>query len=286
VSPASEKDTFSEEVEDRLDDLFGDAEEVSDESIEQAAIDESVEQAAVDESVKQAAVEESVKQAKAEESVEQAVTDESAEQAVSDELNPLRDLKSTILSIDWEITDQNMAGFVEQIEQLKEHFRNDRIILMFLQLLGSLGEYIKTNKAESHPNSFKLLSSVFGRLENIAESRGLAESKKKRYLFIELNKYKQLKEEIATSKKPGIKKEKAEAEEIFELKESQKKVEDSFKEIEEEKALPKEKPEVLIPEPGQFVTAEQFTEAINEIKNIIAEEFRRLKKEIEMMRQA
>ena len=268
MSPASEKDTFSEEVEDRLDDLFGEVEEVPDESIEEAAAEVSVEETV------------------AEASVEEAAAEASVEQAVTDELNPLRDLKSTILSIDWEITDQNMAGFVEQIEQLKEHFKNDRIILMFLQLLGSLGEYIKTNKAESHPNSFKLLSSVFGRLENIAESTGLAESKKKRYLFIELNKYKQLKEEIATSKKPGIKKEKAETEEIFELKESHKKVEDSFKEIEEEKSLPKEKPEVLTPEPGQFITAEQFTEAINEIKNIIAEEFRRLKKEIEMMRQA
>jgi len=49
--------------------------------------------------------------------------------------HPLRDLKTVVLAIDWEITDEVMTSFVEQVAVLQDTYRNDKIVLVFLQLL-------------------------------------------------------------------------------------------------------------------------------------------------------
>ena len=53
--------------------------------------------------------------------------------------DPLDELKSLVMSIEWEITDDLMGRFVAQVESLKKRYEEDRILVMFLQLLGSLG---------------------------------------------------------------------------------------------------------------------------------------------------
>jgi hypothetical protein len=110
--------------------------------------------------------------------------------------SPLRELKTIVLSIDWEITDEVMTSFVDQIKVLKEKYSDNKIILVFLQLLGSLGEYIKINKGRSHPDTFKILNSLFNNLDKIFQYPDLAESEKKKILAIELAKYKNLKEQL------------------------------------------------------------------------------------------
>jgi hypothetical protein len=147
-------DQFSEEVEDRLEDLFG--EEQPSEAAETKSAD--------------------IKP------------------------HPLRDLKTVILSIDWEITDEVMTSFVEQITVLQDTYRNDKIVLVFLQLLGSIGEYIRTHLGQSHPDAFKILTSMFNELERIVQSEDLTEVEKKKILSVELGKYKKLKNQLIPSK--------------------------------------------------------------------------------------
>lgn len=122
------------------------------------------------------------------------------EESTASEESPLRELKTIVLSIDWEITDEVMTSFVDQIAVLKSRFKNDKILLVFLQLLGSLGEYIKTNKGMCHPDSFKILNSLFSQLDKVAQSKDLTESEKKKILAAELAKYKALKEQLTPSK--------------------------------------------------------------------------------------
>lgn len=150
----SDNDDITEEVEDRLDDLFG------------------------------------------EENTAAVHLDESADS----EDSPLRELKTIVLSIDWEITDEVMTSFVDQIAVLKDRFKNDKILLVFLQLLGSLGEYIKANKGMCHPDAFKILNSLFTQLDKVSQSKDLTESEKKKILATELAKYKTLKEQLTPSK--------------------------------------------------------------------------------------
>ena len=71
---------------------------------------------------------------------------------------------------------------------------------MFLQLLGSLGEYIKTNRGNAHPQTFKILNSVFSRLEEVVLSKDKSESEKKKILRTEMNKYKQLRKQVSKKK--------------------------------------------------------------------------------------
>ena len=116
--------------------------------------------------------------------------------------DPLDELKSLVMSIEWEITDEVMERFLSQIDSLKARFEEDRILVMFLQLLGSLGLYIKTNKGKAHPNAFKLLNSVYSGFEDATSPGKLSASEKKKLLYVELNKYKELKEQIESTRSP------------------------------------------------------------------------------------
>jgi hypothetical protein len=117
---------------------------------------------------------------------------------------PLAELKNMVLSIDWEITDEVLAGFLTQIDGLKKTYKNEKIILMFLQLLNSLGEYIKTNRGNAHPKTFKILNSVFSRLENVVLSQDMSDLEKKKILRIEMNKYKQLRKQVSKKKAVAV----------------------------------------------------------------------------------
>ena len=113
---------------------------------------------------------------------------------------PLAELKNLVLSIDWEITEEALTGLLSQIDSLKVIYKNEKIIFMFLQLLGSLGVYIKTNRGNAHPKTFKILNSAFSRLEEVVLSEDMAESEKKKLLRTEMNTYKQLRNQVSKKK--------------------------------------------------------------------------------------
>ncbi len=51
--------------------------------------------------------------------------------------NPLRELKSVVLSLDWEITDEAMDRFFREIQRLEHEYGNEKIPVPFLHLLDS-----------------------------------------------------------------------------------------------------------------------------------------------------
>jgi hypothetical protein len=189
------------EIAKRLDDLFGEGDASSDES-SASTVDETDEAGNTSQNQNQSAADEEVFELE-----ELVVNKKAKEPAAADE--PLAELKSIVLSIDWEITDEVLSAFLSQIASLKRAYKNEKIILMFLQLLGSLGEYIKTNRGNAHPKTFKVLNSVFSRLENIVSTKGMAESEKMKMLRIEMDKYKQLRNKVSKKKAAEIRKGKA-----------------------------------------------------------------------------
>ena len=54
--------------------------------------------------------------------------------------NPLEKLKSLVLSIDWEITEEVLSDFLIQIDNLGILYKNDQIIRKFLKMLKYLNE--------------------------------------------------------------------------------------------------------------------------------------------------
>jgi hypothetical protein len=115
---------------------------------------------------------------------------------------PLKELKSTILAIDWEITDDALAALLDQVENLLERFKDEKVAHTYLKILQSLGKYIRTHKSKSHPDTIKRLMAVYSALEETVTNPELGQDEKEKTLLAEVRKFQQLKAEIIDSKAP------------------------------------------------------------------------------------
>lgn len=206
---------------------------------------------------------------------------------------PLAELKNLILSIDWEITDDVLAKFIQQIQDLKLTYKHDKIVLTFLQILNSLGDYIKTNRAKSHPKTFKILNSVFSSLDKVVLSRDMPEPAKKKILRTEMNRYKELRTQISQGKTADKPKARAKTEpaekSIFEEGAEDQPVTLTQPSAKPEEPVVSEAPvtdQVLEPDvvTGHEPSVETLSAAVEEIKKYIHDEIRALKEEIKALR--
>ncbi len=201
---------------------------------------------------------------------------------------PLAELKNLILSIDWEITDDVLEKFLQQIKDLKLTYKHDKIVLTFLQILNSLGDYIRTNRAKSHPKTFKILNSVFSSLDKVVLSRDMAETAKKKILRAEMNRYKELRSQISQGKTAAKPKAKAEKPDVAKAIEDQPVTltepydQPSEAEISQPPVIHQgsEPDVVILHEPS----VETLAQAVAEIKKYIHDQISALKKEIQALR--
>jgi hypothetical protein len=222
---------------------------------------------------------------------------------------PLAELKNLILSIDWEITDEVLDNFLQQIKDLRLTYEHDKIVSAFLQILNSLGNYIKVNRAKAHPKTFKILNSVFASLDRVVLSGDMTESAKKKILRVEMQRYQELRDQIAKSKaaagqpkktaRPAV----VDKPEIKETKPAPTPAEDQPLLVEEQPLLVEEQPLLVEEQPSDQPTAavqeeliladeqpqmaaaiETLTQAVEEIKRCIHVEIKALKEEIQNLR--
>ena len=111
--------------------------------------------------------------------------------------SPLSELKKIVLSIDWEITPEALDSFLEQVRLLKELYPGDKVIFVFLQVLGSLGQYIKSSRSKVHPSTFNVLNSVFARLDEIVSTPKMPPSVRRKLLQAEMDAYQELRAKIS-----------------------------------------------------------------------------------------
>ncbi|MDY6988724.1 MAG: hypothetical protein SWQ30_11790 [Thermodesulfobacteriota bacterium] len=185
----------------------------------------------------------------------------------------LRDLKATILSIDWEITDEAMTSLIEESGRLTEEYKDDKSILMFLRLLDSAGKYIKTNKANAHPDAIKLLNSVYNSLEKVLLSEGITEGEKKEILLGQVEEFKRLKEQIALKKADRAR------------KKQEKLPEGAAAPVEERRKEAAVPAQGGGPDVSRMAAHEAFAFALEEIKAVIHGEFRALRAELKLWRE-
>jgi len=179
---------------------------------------------------------------------------------------PLSNLKAIILSVDWEIDDEVMAKLVDEIGRLEKTYMDDKTLLLFFKLLGSVGKYIKTRKAEAHPDSIKLLNSAYNSLEKVLLSKDITPEEKKQILLVQVTEFKKLKEQI------GLRKAAATKEKIEEQEK------DVFVHAEggppEEPAETEE--ELLRSEMSRMTPQEALAYVLTELKQVIRAEFKAL----------
>ncbi|MBC2716440.1 MAG: hypothetical protein HF978_14135 [Desulfobacteraceae bacterium] len=117
--------------------------------------------------------------------------------------SPIRNLKALVFSIDWEITDETMVDFLVETKRLKQQYKDDKILSLFLKLHESIGKYIKAKKARAHPDSIKFVASVYKNFEKVLLTPGMKENKKKQLLTSEVKKFKDFKQRVLLSKGAG-----------------------------------------------------------------------------------
>ena len=110
--------------------------------------------------------------------------------------SPLAELKKIVLSIDWEITPEALDSFLDQVRLLNEAYQRDKVVTMFLQVLGSLGHYIKSSRSQVHPSTFSVLNSVFARLDEVVSTPKMPEAARRKLLQAEMNAYQDLRGKI------------------------------------------------------------------------------------------
>jgi hypothetical protein len=170
--------------------------------------------------------------------------------------NPLGELKKTVLSIDWEITPETIDSFQDHIRLLKEAFQRDKIISMLLQILGSLGQYIKTSRNNVHPSTFTVLNSVFARLEEIVTSPTMPAPVRKKLLQAEMTGYQELRDKIL-QRRASVQSSSA-----------------------GKATAPAPAPAAPAPAPGAGAPPETLAQAIEELKAFIRAELKTLKEEL------
>lgn len=117
--------------------------------------------------------------------------------------SPVKNLKSIILSLEWEISDAILNRLDAELSGLQELYRNERTILGFLRILRFLERYIRVKQGDSHTESIKLLFSIYDDLERIILSITMAEEIKRAILMVDIGKYRNWVENIDLSACPG-----------------------------------------------------------------------------------
>ena len=100
-----------------------------------------------------------------------------------------------------------LTEFIQELNRLKTVLKDDGIVVKCLQLLEAIGKYILQKKAQTHPDSIRLLQSIYRDLEILLLSKGISETARRNILADEIAQFKKLKEKLTGLVKirhPGI----------------------------------------------------------------------------------
>ena len=116
----------------------------------------------------------------------------------------IKELKAAILAIEWEITDQAMDSLLRATAPLKERWAGKKPLLVCLQVIDTLGLYIKRAREKAHPEAIKLLPAVFTALETVVTDNTMTDAAKVALVRLQVEKYNKLKGELAKAgRKPA-----------------------------------------------------------------------------------
>ncbi|MFB3925061.1 MAG: hypothetical protein ACE14T_03325 [Syntrophales bacterium] len=120
-------------------------------------------------------------------------------------LSPIKDLKSIVLSLEWEIDAATLAKFDDETTRLISVFSDDQTAIGFLLTLRFLGRYIRVKGNDADPGSILLLMSIYDDLERIILSRNMKATERRAVLLENIDRYKEWVDKVdlnATAAKP------------------------------------------------------------------------------------
>ena len=105
--------------------------------------------------------------------------------------SPLKDIKSIILSLEWEIDNRILAQFDAEINKLQALNEGNYTVLGFLLILRFLGRYIRVRGTESNRGSITLLLAVYDDLEDVILSEEMTAENKRLILLEDIKNYRE-----------------------------------------------------------------------------------------------
>jgi hypothetical protein len=187
--------------------------------------------------------------------------------------SPLKPLKAILLAVDWEITDETLASLLREVKRLEGVYSEEKIPFTLLQIIASIGKYVRLKRGKAHPSTIRLVNSAYLALEKAVTTQGMPQQEKERLLFTEVAKFKKLKEDIA------VRRQSREAESSDEVV-APRVSEMSSSPAEDEE----ESPGRTLSHLSQVAPHEAFAVAVEEIKDLIRAEFEILRGEIRLWR--
>ena len=110
----------------------------------------------------------------------------------------IADLKGIILSLDWEISDSIIDKLDLEVTRLKKKWPKSKIHHSFLQMFESIGQYVKKNRANTHPGAISLLTSLCKSFDQVVKHPNFSDAQRNEILSREVHKFNQLKQAISS----------------------------------------------------------------------------------------
>ncbi len=120
---------------------------------------------------------------------------------ISRDESPIDNLRALVAEIEWEITDDTMRAFLNEVALLKQKYGQDPVLSTCLKLQESIGKYIRAKKVNTHPDAIKLVSSSFNVLERIVRTPSMPMNQQKQLLAVEVKAFKELKQKLTEHKR-------------------------------------------------------------------------------------
>lgn len=118
------------------------------------------------------------------------------------------ELKTVLLSLEWEINPITIALYKRTVSDLKETWNNSKLFCSFLNILNILGKYVDHQQANSHQGALQLIRKIYDHLEFIVLNPWMPFEKKKQILVQDIEKINIFK--AAVARKSNIPPQKAE----------------------------------------------------------------------------
>ena len=83
----------------------------------------------------------------------------------------LANLKSIIMSLEWEVTDDHLNDLIQEIKRLQRAYIKDDQLQKLLRLLFFLGRYIRVYKSDTHPYVFNSLFRTYNGVIKITSGK-------------------------------------------------------------------------------------------------------------------
>ncbi len=122
-----------------------------------------------------------------------------------DNESPLTRLKSIILSLDWEISDEILDELIEEVANLRTLWEGDKVAQIYLQAMDKVGKYLRAEGVYAHHNSIKLLLTLFYNYEKIISSPDISGDAITSLLKSDIRKFKVLQYQISMKESAPVK---------------------------------------------------------------------------------